>query len=207
MKEEILQTALEQFLKYGIRKITIQKLVEPMGISTKTVYKSFKNKEELLEDVLQLFYNQQYQIFKNIATVNSSVVILFDAWAKGLEMEYGVNKVFFQDLHNYYPELELKAETSISTQYWEQLQQIILRGIDEGVFIPGIVPEIVLESMAVLFTTIVRSNQFKKFNRPPEEILFNTLAPMVRGICTAKGINELNSHISSTHFYNNQNKF
>ena len=102
MKEEILQTALEQFLKYGIRKITIQKLVEQMGISTKTVYKSFKNKEELLEDVLQLFYNQQYQIFKNIATVNSSVVILFDVWAKGLEMEYGVNKVFFQDLHNYY---------------------------------------------------------------------------------------------------------
>jgi len=50
MKKEILQTSLKQFLKHGIRQMSIQKLVEPLGISTKTVYKYFKNKEELLEE-------------------------------------------------------------------------------------------------------------------------------------------------------------
>jgi len=50
MKDEILQTALEQFLKYGIREMSIRKLIASLGISTKTVYKYYKNKEELLED-------------------------------------------------------------------------------------------------------------------------------------------------------------
>ena len=47
MKRKILQTSLEQFLKYGIRKMSVQKLVEPLPISTKTVYKHSKNKEDL----------------------------------------------------------------------------------------------------------------------------------------------------------------
>ena len=64
MKEEILQTSLKQFLKHGIREMSIQKLVEPMGISTKTVYKYFKNKEELLEEALHLHYAQQFQILE-----------------------------------------------------------------------------------------------------------------------------------------------
>lgn len=60
MKEEILQTSIGQFLKDGIGKMSIQKLVEPLRISSKTVYKYFKYKEEFLEEALNLFHAQQF---------------------------------------------------------------------------------------------------------------------------------------------------
>src|SRR5205085_9661556 len=99
MKEEILQTALKQFLKYGIREMSIQKLIEPLGISTKTVYKYFKNKEELLEEVLHLYYTQQFQLLENLTADQNAVHLLFDIWHTAIERSYKISTVFFQDLH------------------------------------------------------------------------------------------------------------
>src|SRR4029078_10891791 len=114
MKDEILQTALRQFLKYGIREMSIQKLVAPLGISTKTVYKYFENKEQLLEEALSLYYLQQYGLLQTFGNDKNVVCLLFDIWYIGIETECKVNKVFFQDLNYYYPELEKKVEATIS---------------------------------------------------------------------------------------------
>src|SRR6478735_7963572 len=120
MKEEILQTALKQFLKYGIREMSIQKLIEPLGISTKTVYKYFKNKEELLEGALHLYYAEQYQLLENLATDQRAVPLLFDIWHTAIEGAYHTNTVFFQDLHYYYPELERKIERTNANNFSKQ---------------------------------------------------------------------------------------
>ena len=80
MKDEILQTALNQFLKYGIREMSIQNLIVPLGISTKTVYKYFKNKEELMEEVLKLNDANQYELLENLAADQTTATLIFDIW-------------------------------------------------------------------------------------------------------------------------------
>ena len=45
-KEIIIEASLQQFLEHGIKQMTIQKLIEPLGLSTKTVYKYFADKED-----------------------------------------------------------------------------------------------------------------------------------------------------------------
>jgi len=47
-KEIIIEVSLQQFLKHGIKQTTIQKLIEPLRLSTKTFYKYFADKEDLL---------------------------------------------------------------------------------------------------------------------------------------------------------------
>jgi AcrR family transcriptional regulator len=197
MKNEILQTSLKQFLKYGIREMSIQKLIAPLGISTKTVYKYFKNKEELLAEALQLFYSQQYELFEDRAANQSAVILSFDIWYEGIELQYKVNKVFFQDLHYYYPALERKMDIINGKRFWKRFIQIIHTGIEEGVFRKDVNPEVVLEGIAVLYLAIVRKGQFKKFGVSPYEILLNTIAPCVRGICTEKGVRQLDKRIAA----------
>lgn len=197
MKDEILQTSLRQFFKYGIRKISIQKLVAPLGISTKTVYKYFKNKEELLEESLKFFFAQQYELLEGIAANQGAVTLLFDIWYKGIEMESKVNKTFFHELHHYYPELADRIDALNGKRFWKQFLYIIRRGIDEGVFRNDINPEVVLEGISVLYLSIVRKGQFKKFRISSYDIMLNTIVPCVRGICTSKGIKELDQYIST----------
>lgn len=197
MKEEILQTSLKQFLKHGIREMSIQKLIEPLGISTKTVYKYFKNKEELLEEVLHLYYAQQYQLLENLTADQNTVHLLFDIWHTAIEGSYKTNTVFFQDLQYYYPELERKIEAIIGAKFSMQFLQIIQKGINEGVFKKDILPEVALESIYVLYEAIARNGRYKQFQVAPYQLLLNTITIFIRGFCTHKGIQELEDHIKT----------
>lgn len=197
MKEEILQTSLKQFLKYGVRKMSIQKLVEPLGISTKTVYKYFKNKEELLEEALSLFHAQHRETWKSKAAITSPVVLFFDIWYTGIELEYNVNKAFFEDLHYYYPELLRKKDAELDKEYTKQFIQILYEGIEQGVFQKDINPEIIFVGISVLYQAIVREGRFESFRASANEMFSNTIAIYIRGLCTEQGIKELDNYVET----------
>ncbi len=197
MKDEILQTALKQFLKHGIRKMSVKKLVDPLGISTKTFYKYFKDKEDLLEAVLHLHYNQQYQLLENHSSDQNAVTLFFDIWHAAIEGEYSVSNKFFHDLHYYYPELERKTEAEIGHKFWKKIEQIIQKGIKGGLFREDILPEVAMEGIAVLYGSVAREREFKKFRVSTHEIFLNTIVLCIRGLCTRKGIRQLDKHIST----------
>src|SRR4051812_16015800 len=103
MKNEILQKSLQYFLKHGIREMSNNKLVELLGISTKTLYKYFKNKEDLLDAVLQLHYEERLQRIKDLPLEQNAAPLFFDLWQWGIEREYSINNAFYEDLRYYYP--------------------------------------------------------------------------------------------------------
>ena len=197
MKDEILQTSLKQFLKYGIREMSIQKLVEPLGISTKTVYKYFKNKEDLLEEALHLHYAQQYQMLQKLSADQKVVPLLLDIWHTAFEKEYKVTNTFFRDLNYYYPELERKIQTAMSVKFTKQFIEIVQKGMDGAVFQHTINPAVVLEGIYILYDAAVRTERYKPFRVSPFDLLLNTIVVYIRGFCTAKGIEELDEHIQT----------
>lgn len=177
--------------------MSIKKLIEPLGISTKTVYKYYKNKEELLEEVLQLYYSQQYQMVKNLSADQNVVSLFFDIWYMAIEKAYNVNDLFYKDLHYYYPDLERKNEVEIGSKFGQQFQNLIQKGINAGVFKEDILPEVAMECIYILYNAIARTDLFKKFSISPYEILLNSIAIYVRGFCTLKGIQELEGYIAT----------
>jgi len=73
-KERIIEVSLQQFLEHGIKQMTIQKLIEPLGLSTKTVYKYFADKEDLLKQCLFLHYTELTQRFTLLEKAMSNPV-------------------------------------------------------------------------------------------------------------------------------------
>lgn len=197
MKTEILQTSLEQFLKHGIRKMSVQKLIEPLGISTKTVYKHFENKEDLVRQVLSFYYKENYRVLESRATKQNVVALLCDIWYVTIEAELKVNQTFFRDLVHYYPELNERFVATTDKVFTELFLRILQRGIDEGVLKGDIIPEVALNGMFVLYMAIVRKGYFKKFRLTPPELLFNTVLVYIRGMCTQNGIEELDKHVQT----------
>ncbi|HCD88791.1 MAG TPA: TetR/AcrR family transcriptional regulator, partial [Algoriphagus sp.] len=47
-REKILDVAIEQFSRYGVRNTTMDDIARMMGISKKTLYQEFKDKKELV---------------------------------------------------------------------------------------------------------------------------------------------------------------
>jgi len=188
MKEKILVKAREEFFQQGIRKMLVQNLVGPLGISTKTFYKYFKNKEALLEEILTMLYYEQFNILKEYSKKQNPVQLLLTIWAKAFNQENNVNNKFYHDLKYYYPELERRVEAKVGQEFWLEFIQLIKRGINEGLFLEGILPDVVMESISVLYSTSVRTDQYAKFNISIEDSFLNTVAPIIRGICTDEGL-------------------
>ncbi|WP_423146232.1 TetR/AcrR family transcriptional regulator [Rubrolithibacter danxiaensis] len=183
-------------MQQGIRKMSNNKLVALLGISTKTLYKHFKDKEDLLEQALELHYLQQHEVFENLYQGESAPVLLFYAWRQGFDMEFNINKTFFKDLHYYYPELEKKVEVRNAEKLWKELIQIVNKGKEEGHIMEDVIAEVVLEGMSILYVSAVRKGDFKKLRLSPNAILLNTLGVYLRGICTEKGIQALDKYLT-----------
>ncbi|MCF1421704.1 TetR/AcrR family transcriptional regulator [Mangrovimonas futianensis] len=52
MKNEILKTAADMFLNYGFKSVTMDEIANALGMSKKTLYQHYSNKETLVEAVV-----------------------------------------------------------------------------------------------------------------------------------------------------------
>ena len=199
MREELLQKSLTLFLKHGIRGMSNNKLVALLGISTKTLYKYFKNKEELLEEVLYLYHGLQYEKLQHLPADQNAACLFFDVWQLAVETEYKVNKDFYEELNHYYPEVEKKVEKAIGKKFEQFFLSIVRKGIEQGCFRKEVPPEVALRSVLVLHRAAVRGEHFKKFRLSANELLLNTSVVYIRGLCTNKGVQALDNHIKNHH--------
>jgi AcrR family transcriptional regulator len=195
LKEKIIEVSLERFLQYGIRSMTIKKLVEPLGISTKTVYKYFGSKEKLLEECLRVLYDGYFNEFTVILDrKDNPVITLLSLFRSGLTKDFGVTHNFFHDLNYYYPELQNAAINRTRNNYSSLIIPLIKTGIQDGYFYKFIIPEIALNGIATLYATITRSEEYKQYDRSPYELFKNLVEVYIRGMCTEKGIKEIENN-------------
>jgi AcrR family transcriptional regulator len=195
MREKIIETSLQEFLKHGIRKMTMQKLVVPLGISTKTMYKYFSNKEELLEECLIIHYKETDKKLLEIKDSSPNmVVVLCSVFDKSMELDFGTNHLFYHDLNYYYPELQDKAIKLYSRKAGEILTGIIEKGILDGDFQGHLQAPIILTAIGVLYRSVTRNEAYKMFKVKPSELIKHTTDVYLRGICTLKGLLIFNQH-------------
>ena len=192
LKEEIISTSLQQFLKHGIRKMTVQKLVAPIGISTKTVYKYFNDKEDLLNHCLVKHYSELAKDF-NI-TGSNPVITILSLWHHAMELDFGVNHVFYHDLNYYYPKLQDSILHRFFNTRFSKLDDLMEKGIKQGYLRKDVVPGMIPEVTSALYALITRTDQFKKYKLTPSILMQNTIEPYLRGVCTEKGLREINNY-------------
>lgn len=195
MKDKIIEVALEQFLKHGIRSMTIKKLVEPMGISTKTVYKYFASKQDLLSQCLHVLYNGYFNDFSLILSNNDSPVNLLLILFRGsLVKDFGVTHAFFHDLNYYYPELQNAAINRGGQNYRDFMIPLIERGVNEGYFNAFTKPDLALMSIITLYSSITRGEELKTHKGEPYVLFKNLVEVYIRGMCTEKGLKEIENN-------------
>ena len=176
--------------------MTVQKLVEPLGISTKTVYNYFRDKEDLLTQCLHLHYSQILEeALLTIDKYPNAVQALAGSWKKAIETDFGVNRAFYHDINYYYPALQDKILKKHGEKINGAFTELIKSGISQGYFRKDINPPVIHQAMAVLYTSLTRTTQYKKFRLSPEALLDQTILVYLRGICTDIGLKEINSII------------
>jgi AcrR family transcriptional regulator len=201
MKEDIVKASLQHFLIYGIRKMTLKEIIAPLGISTKTVYKYFENKEALLEECLELHYGTVHNdMIALMSTLSNPVWLISQFYIKAVELDFKINNLFYHDLNYYYPELQDKIINKEFKAAGGELLNAFKSGVEQGYFRNDISLEVIQEGLSVLYRALTRTNQFEKFNVSPFELAHNTIAIFLRGICTERGLHAIDTKPTLTSF-------
>lgn len=188
MKEDISIKAANLFFSYGLKSISMDDLAKKTGLSKKTLYRHFVDKNELVDDVADYLIESHQQAFTYCATHSKEAVEeLFMQNERTLSSLPNVNLPFFFDLQKYYPGIWNKIVMYKKEFLLPCLQANLQRGINEGLFRTEIDIAFTAEIRMQQIDSIFNRDQFSSYVQRPLQLQRDLTLFYLHGITTTKG--------------------
>lgn len=184
IKEQIINTAFDLFSQYGIKSVSMDDVAKAAGISKRTLYESFEDKETLLTDGIDLHFKSLGQDLKGLEKESFNaleVILLF--YEKIMKKPRWFNEKFYEDLKKY-PKAQQKIEMS-KARIGKRCMALFTQGVKEGVFQEGINFEIMVLLVKEQMKMLRPSNVFCGHSNT--EVYNTILLTFLKGISTEKG--------------------
>jgi AcrR family transcriptional regulator len=156
VKERILQKATDLFMRYGIRSITMDEIAAQLGISKKTIYQFFTDKDEMVDGVVENHIKDNEEKCKSFREGSwDAVHEIIIAVSETEEMLKVMNPLILYDLEKHHPKSQKKLMNHFHRFMYVMVVENLQRGIVEGLYRPGLHEDIVakhrLESAFMCF--------------------------------------------------------
>lgn len=190
---QIIRTALDLFSQYGIKSVSMDDIARAAGISKRTLYELFDDKEALLMEAMTYTYNQYEDFLSKLMSENSSALdIIMLALAEHMKKPRWYSEKFFDDLNRYPKALAMMEERK--KENLEKSMKLLGRGVKEGEFRSDINYEILAHLGRDHMQMMKRP--VKIFSKFSISDIYSTVAVIfLRGICTDKGREKLELYI------------
>ena len=192
LRERIILAAVELFTTNGIKSITMDEIAASLGISKRTLYEVFPDKETLLEECILKSQKDGDIFVKGVIETSSNVLeVLLRCYQWSIERFHATNKKFFEDIKKYPKAYQLMK--NIRNRSSEDTVFIFNEGAKQGIFRDdvnfAIIYLLVRDQLDLLMNSDI-CNEYS-FLEVYESIMFTFL----RGISTEKGARVLEDFI------------
>jgi AcrR family transcriptional regulator len=184
LRERIIEKAMQEFSMHGIRAVKMDDLAADLGISKRTLYEIFKDKETLLLEGIKEYYNRKREYLFDYAEENHDVMeIVLEAYRMKVEEVRSVNPAFYQDLIKY-PKVTRFMKESQETSRTAFLD-FMNRGVEDGYFRKDVNYQLVPHIFDALGQHVLNNSLLQQYS--VEELYSNFFLIALRGFCTDKG--------------------
>lgn len=188
IQERIRFKAYELFLRYGIRSVSMDDIASQLGMSKKTLYQYFNDKNELVDAALDIEINKgQQDCLVCCEKAKDAIEEILITMGNIAEQFRHMNPTVLFDLEKFHPNAFRKFQKHKNEFLLDVIRKNLERGIKEELFRPEINTEILskfrLESMMIAFDMDVFPP--RKFNLA--EVTVITMEHYLFGLATIKG--------------------
>jgi AcrR family transcriptional regulator len=143
VKEKIISESIDLFMNYGVRSVTMDEIAKHLGISKKTIYQHFKDKEEIIIQSTALYFEREHAVMDQIEYgAENAVEHLYNLTICLRDRIKNTNTNVLFDLKKYYQTAFEKYKLYKHDVIFNSVLKNIKRGIEEGLFRSDINPEI-----------------------------------------------------------------
>lgn len=171
--------AKDAFIQRGIKRVTMDEIAFMLGISKRTLYEIFSDKETLLVNCLVLMFKDRDKLFLDIYNRSSNILetMLF-SFQKSIELMHDVDRQFFIDIKMYPRAKQFLEEKKIDAN--EKTLFAFNLGKEQGIFRADINSEIIVILLKWQFDSLRKTKDFQKYSFL--EIYESIMFTLLRGI-------------------------
>jgi AcrR family transcriptional regulator len=195
-QQEIITAAFKQFKLLGFKSVTMDDIARKIGISKKTLYELFKDKDELVLECIKCMLNdnqvQTEKALKNsINAIDQAINILMIME----KMIRGMNPVCYLDLQRFYPSAAKYLNDHKDSFMFQCISDNLKQGIQEGFYREDIDIEIIsrfrMESALIVF----QHDLFPQETYDIVKVNTQIFAHYIYGIASSKGHKMIESYL------------
>jgi AcrR family transcriptional regulator len=135
MKEKILERAVQDFLSYGFKNVTMDDLAQKLGISKKTIYEYFDNKNQLVFEASHAIFDTVMADITNIYKQETNPIQgLFEIKKIALKFLIDDQQSPQYQLQKYYPKIYSELKEKELTVLGSHFKKSLEKGIKTGLF-------------------------------------------------------------------------
>mgnify|MGYP001028800164 FL=1 len=195
LREKILKISMEEFKSKGIRAVKMDDIAALLGISKRTLYEIYSNKEELLLECVK-FQEGQYDAYMasfEKDPSNNVIDIIIEFYNKQIQWLSDVNPLYFSDIQKYSQVVSYFERRDIERKQDKMI--FYQRGIREGVFREDVDYDVLSRILKASIDYIKQTQMYKEYDLT--RILNNIIMLFIRGVCTYDGIKQFDALMSS----------
>jgi AcrR family transcriptional regulator len=187
-KERILEKATDLFMRYGIRSVTMDEIAAQLGISKKTIYQFYADKDEIVEAVVgQEIERNETECVHFQSESENAVHEIFLAMKQTEEMLKGMNPLIMYDLEKHHPKAYKKLKEHKHQFFFKVMKDNLQRGVGEELYRPEINIDVVgrhrIESVFMVFNQDI----FPHNRYHANDVLYEIGYLFLYGVTTMKG--------------------
>lgn len=188
LKEKIMETALRLFRTYGIKSVTMFDIAKESGVSKKTVYEHFKDKEELVQEGMLFVMNGHRQQFTDFKVQSPDAIMELIREVEYMELlGKVVNPLLLFEIEKYHPEVWSLIGDFKKDCVLHSIAANLQRGIQEGLYRGDMKQEIVARARQLQLETVFATTQYPAAQYDMHEVMKQLTVHFVLGITTLKG--------------------
>lgn len=188
ISDRIKQKANDLIMQYGIRSVSMDDIAKALGISKKTIYQYFADKDELIEAVIKdkIEFTQNC-CEKDKALAKDAVHEVFLAMQMMQEMFQNMNPSIIYDMEKFHPKAYQIFYQHKYNYLYQVLKSNIERGMSEALYRDDLYTEVLLKARLENITLAFNQQLFPKNKFNLVEIETALTEHFLFGIASAKG--------------------
>lgn len=187
-KDKILKGAEELFMRYGVRSISMDDIARHLGVSKKTLYQHFADKDELVmmvsKSYMQIHANEFEEIRKTSANTVEELARISVCMKKNME---GLNPAMLFDLQKFHPKAWSIWLDFKNKYIRESVITTLKQGITDGFVRPDIDPEVLAAVRIELVQMAFNPDVFPRERFNLADVQVQIFDHFVLGLVTEKG--------------------
>lgn len=196
VKDYIIQESDKLFCQYGFKSVTMDDIAKHLGMSKKTIYQHFKDKDELvnilIKDKLSV---QDCNMGLSAKNARDAVEEIFFAIDNMHELLTGMNPKLFYDLQKYHPKAWLYFKNFREKKLGKVISENLERGIKEGFYRKEIKIDILTQMRLAQVDIIFNQHDHYTTNKYTiAQVMIELTEHFLQGICNQKGIEQINQY-------------